>query len=1269
MTNSPLVSIIIPCYKDSKTLSLAIDSVLRQTYKNIEIIVINDASPETDAIDGILDRYTSIVYVKNDVNLGLAESRNVGLRIASGEYVAFLDADDEYHHQKIAFQMCCIGENIAVACNLDNFSSRIFFPQNLEELSWKDIEEVNGLWKISFFNYLTGASILISRDTLLKVGGYDNTLRSCEDYDLWLRLLKHGIKVIRIKHSLYFYRFNPSGLSKDINAISFWELETVKRNVFPIQKDWFKSLFTWLILFAWLFRHLIRAESNKNSILKNTTLNNARNLQSSFFLYYVVSFLIFLRIPELCLRIFRIYKCVFPKRTNLCNAEQSKKLKFSYPNFNNKSFPSNKIIWVGFFIYSLATALLFQMLLPILLPSLHAGSGLLFQDSIYFHQIAILLADEIKLKGWGVWSIWPNSYTTGNVAILGAIYAILDSRPVLVLPLNAVLHASSGLCLILIGRQLFTGHYARAGSLVAGCLYVAFPSSLNWYAQNHKDEYAALGFLLLLLSGIRLLKAITWKESFSPIFLALSGLMLTIFVRPNNLQLFTCLGVGIIFIGAIFAIKNKNKFLPLVIYALLIFLSAFFIKVSIHQESSKPQNIASDFAQAWQWNSTPEIPAVIDNIARKIANIRVFMAANALRDGAGTMIDLQHMPKDFYAVLSYLSTTGFKGLFNPYPDAWLSKITPFWIIGVVEIAVWYLLFPGMLWLLWKNKGNPLLWWVVFNTYFILSIVTFLCSNLGTLHRIRYPFIFIFILLGCIGWSYLLNMLLHKRYVKVMSTPRITDIEVMYEPNVKEDGINLKLIYKALPLMLATALLYLGLFYRDLLLAHIFGFGSVLDAYQYAANLPLAVTAMLAVPLCPALIAQFERVRSCNSNLVRPWVKAVSGSLLLWFFVIGLLIILIQTSRLFGQQFDDSIALSVWFFPVVLLSGITVLGNAILICNNKAALATSLQIVVPLLSIFLTYYFGEHELGIMAPIGGLVFGQIINLILVAHFCRKCGFPISPRLGSVNWGEWGPIFISLVASASIVSLAFPIALYFSFGLTDGATATFYMGAKIFQSTSVFIAAIFLSFIFPYFIKLSTRNYKGSDHKEFVNIFMIGVFSAILGSLLLSFMMPAIIPFLFLSKNIAAEQVNIISLVAQIGLLQLPFFVASLTIIKYILALRKAFIIFVAALAGQILNICLSRLIVYQNFGVEMLSLSVACGLAFSMLTLVAWVKFKGILSWKEFYSFLLMLLLFITMAVSIYLSDYLSFILSFATFMSLPVIFIVQKNRSALSLRLE
>ena len=80
-----LVSVIIPCYKDSQTLVRAIESVLKQTYQKIEIIVVNDCSPETELIERCLSAYPQVRYLCNSVNVGLAATRNNGLAMANGE--------------------------------------------------------------------------------------------------------------------------------------------------------------------------------------------------------------------------------------------------------------------------------------------------------------------------------------------------------------------------------------------------------------------------------------------------------------------------------------------------------------------------------------------------------------------------------------------------------------------------------------------------------------------------------------------------------------------------------------------------------------------------------------------------------------------------------------------------------------------------------------------------------------------------------------------------------------------------------------------------------------------------------------------------------------------------------------------------------------------------------------------------------------------------------------------------------------------------------
>jgi len=226
---SSLVSIVIPCYRDSKTLSSAIQSLYHQTYSNIEIIVINDASPETAEIEEIINKYPKIIYIKNDDNVGLAATRNIGIKNSKGEYLAFLDADDEWHPRKLELQMRYVAENTAVTCDVEEFLTDLPQLRVFSEDQERDIRFVTSNFKFSFQNYLTGASLLAPKSLLLKVGGYDESLRSCEDYDLWLRLLEERAILIRLRLPLYYYRFNSSSLSSNINAISFWELEVIKR--------------------------------------------------------------------------------------------------------------------------------------------------------------------------------------------------------------------------------------------------------------------------------------------------------------------------------------------------------------------------------------------------------------------------------------------------------------------------------------------------------------------------------------------------------------------------------------------------------------------------------------------------------------------------------------------------------------------------------------------------------------------------------------------------------------------------------------------------------------------------------------------------------------------------------------------------------------------------------------------------------------------------------------------------------------------------------
>ncbi len=301
------ISVIIPCFSDSATLKRSLDSILSQTCTVNEIIVVNDASPETIEIEKILFNYPTVVYIKNNNNKGLAASRNIGVNAAAGNIISCLDADDDHHPQKIEAQIALFSPNIAISCQVAQIGNEVgvnrikIYPSN---------------WKFSIHkksaplikrNTLTGASLLMEKKLFLSIGGYDESLRSCEDFDLWLRLLDAGIPVLSIKLPLYLYRINESGLSRNYLNISKWEIEVLRKYL-----DGKKSskIYAKYIYFIWLIKHLVRYEECKNPILLENTIKNIELINESA--VFKFTFILILKLRMACL--FQLIKKLTIKR-------------------------------------------------------------------------------------------------------------------------------------------------------------------------------------------------------------------------------------------------------------------------------------------------------------------------------------------------------------------------------------------------------------------------------------------------------------------------------------------------------------------------------------------------------------------------------------------------------------------------------------------------------------------------------------------------------------------------------------------------------------------------------------------------------------------------------------------------------------------------------------------------------------------------------------------------------------------------------------------
>jgi glycosyltransferase involved in cell wall biosynthesis len=179
------VSVIIPTYNRGWIIKEAIDSVLAQDYREFELIVVDDGS--TDDTDDILNSYRGDIMVFRQENQGVSAARNRGLAEASGRFIAFLDSDDLWLPQKLFRQIEFFDKNPdAQICQTEETWIRKGVrvnPKNRHKKPWGMIFEPSlALCLVS------PSAVMIRRSLFEKVGGFDETLPACEDYDLWLRI-------------------------------------------------------------------------------------------------------------------------------------------------------------------------------------------------------------------------------------------------------------------------------------------------------------------------------------------------------------------------------------------------------------------------------------------------------------------------------------------------------------------------------------------------------------------------------------------------------------------------------------------------------------------------------------------------------------------------------------------------------------------------------------------------------------------------------------------------------------------------------------------------------------------------------------------------------------------------------------------------------------------------------------------------------------------------------------------------------------------------
>ena len=216
-----LVSVILPVFNEKiDYLKTALDSIRSQSYRDIELIIVDDSDNAgvIDYLTGVAGSDKRVVYIHNQQPCGLTKSINKGLAVANGFFIGRADSDDIQHPQRIEKQVAflqanpdvgIVGASIRKIDGSGRSASIRYYPT-------RD----NLLRQMMIRNAIAHPTVMMRRSVIDSVGSYDESFLKAEDYELWMRAIKRGIKICNLAEPLVEYRLPDTAKRDNVNWIS-----------------------------------------------------------------------------------------------------------------------------------------------------------------------------------------------------------------------------------------------------------------------------------------------------------------------------------------------------------------------------------------------------------------------------------------------------------------------------------------------------------------------------------------------------------------------------------------------------------------------------------------------------------------------------------------------------------------------------------------------------------------------------------------------------------------------------------------------------------------------------------------------------------------------------------------------------------------------------------------------------------------------------------------------------------------------------------------
>ncbi len=267
-TIKPQISVVIPVYNRAQTIKRAIDSVLAQELLPDEIIVVDDGS--TDKTPKVLYLYHSEIQVVTQKNMGVSAARNRGIAASEAKWVAFLDSDDEWLPDKLQKQLTFLQQHPRVRILQ---TEERWIRNNMRVNAGKKYAKKSGnIFKSCLKTCIVSPSTVICERSLLdEMGGFDEKLPVCEDYDLWIRIAaKHPIPLLPEALTIK-YGGHPDQLSLSTPAMDRYRVQSLEK-IFQEEKlsstQKHELLDELILKLSYLYEGALRRRKNSNLYLK-----------------------------------------------------------------------------------------------------------------------------------------------------------------------------------------------------------------------------------------------------------------------------------------------------------------------------------------------------------------------------------------------------------------------------------------------------------------------------------------------------------------------------------------------------------------------------------------------------------------------------------------------------------------------------------------------------------------------------------------------------------------------------------------------------------------------------------------------------------------------------------------------------------------------------------------------------------------------------------------------------------------------------------------